>query len=174
MEFLTRWGQYLKHRHHDADARKLMTPAAQAYLAQKIAESEQQHDCEIRIYVEGGLPHHYLKREATARERAYVLFGKSGLWDSEDNNGVLIYLLMAEHAIEIVADRGLRRRVSDAQWQRVIAPLQKALKNKDFKTGIDAALGELTPLLTQSFPALADTVPAPLDPQPIETHYGAL
>lgn len=157
MKPLSRLGTVLKHRRHDADARKLMTPAAHDYLSAKIAQSEQQHTCEIRVVVEGGLPYHYLKRHASPRERAYVLFGKSGLWDSEDNNGVLIYLLMAEHAIEIMADRGLRARVPEQDWQRVIAPLQTAMKNKDFKTGIDAALDALTSILRAHFPAQAPT-----------------
>lgn len=171
MQFLKRIGKVLQHRWHDGAARKLMTPEAQKYLAQKIEESEQQHTCEIRVYVEGGLPYHYIKRNASASERAYVLFGKTGLWDTQDNNGVLIYLLMAEHAIEIMADRGLRSRVPDAQWQRVIEPLQMALKNNDFKTGIDAALGELTLILREEFPVHARDNNAQRENAGTASHY---
>ena len=75
-------------------------------LARRVAASEQRHSGEVRIYVEAGLPLSYLWRDATPRERAVAMFGKLRVWDTEQNNGVLIYLLLAEHAIEIVADRG--------------------------------------------------------------------
>ena len=76
-----------------------------------MAASERRHSGEIRVCVEAGLPLSYLWRGATARERAVTMFGKLRVWDTEHNNGVLIYLLLAEHRIEIVADRGLNRHV---------------------------------------------------------------
>ncbi len=77
-----------------------------------MAASEQRHTGEIRICVEAGLPLSYLWRDAPARASAPVmLFGKLRVWDTEHNNGVLIYLLLADHAIEIVADRGIDARV---------------------------------------------------------------
>src|SRR5439155_17490452 len=86
---------------------------------QRVAASETGHSGEIRVCVEAGLPWSYLRRHATPRERAVAMFGKLRVWDTEHNNGVLIYLLLAEHAIEIVADRGLSRHVAAAQWRTV-------------------------------------------------------
>ena len=85
---------------------------ALARIEARVAASEKRHSGEIRVVVEAGLPFSYLRRGATPRERAVALFGKLGVWDTERNNGVLIYLLLAEHAIEIVADRGLNRAVA--------------------------------------------------------------
>ena len=98
----------LKHRLVDeGDARRLLGKDALARIEARVAASEKRHSGEIRVVVEAGLPFSYLRRGATPRERAVALFGKLGVWDTERNNGVLIYLLLAERAIEIVADRGL-------------------------------------------------------------------
>eukprot|EP01034_Spumella_vulgaris_P014511 gene14511-18528_t len=100
--------RFLKHRWLDeADTRRAIPRDLLERLRQRVAASEKRHSGEIRIYVEAGLPTSYLLRNATARERAVAMFGKLRVWDTEHNNGVLVYLLLAEHAIEIVADRGL-------------------------------------------------------------------
>ena len=92
--------------------------------------SEKRHSGEVRICVEAALPASYLWRlgsktpiRALTRQRAVMMFGKLRVWDTEHNNGVLIYVLLAEHAIEIVADRGLLKHVSTAQWQDMVAYL---------------------------------------------------
>ena len=111
----------LKHRLYDEDdARRLLGKDALARIEARVAESEKRHSGEIRVVVEAGLPLSYLRRNATPRDRAVKLFGKLGVWDTERNNGVLIYLLLAEHAIEIVADRGLSRRVPPGEWQAMV------------------------------------------------------
>ena len=89
--------------------------SALARLQARVAASEATHSGEIRLCIEAGLPLSYLRRRATARERAVAMFGKLRVWDTAHNNGVLIYLLLAEHAIEIVADRGLSARVDAAE-----------------------------------------------------------
>ncbi len=115
---MNRWLRILKHRWLDeTDARRALDEAALARLAERVQRSERRHSGEIRVCVEAGLPLSYLWRDATPRERALAMFGKLRVWDTEHNNGVLIYLLLAEHAIEIVADRGLNRHVPPAQWQ---------------------------------------------------------
>ncbi|MDP3172207.1 MAG: TPM domain-containing protein, partial [Polaromonas sp.] len=111
----------LKHLWLDADDTRRAIPAAMLdRLQRRVAASEQRHSGEIRICVEAGLPLSYLWRGASARERAVTMFGKLRVWDTEHNNGVLIYLLLADHAIEIVADRGLARHVDAAQWQAMV------------------------------------------------------
>ena len=113
------------------------------------------HSGEIRVCVEAGLPLSYLWRGATARERAVTLFGKLRVWDTEHNNGVLIYLLLAEHRIEIVADRGLDRHVGAAQWQAIVGSMREAFRSGRFEDGLNAAIDAVDALLVQHFAARA-------------------
>ena len=100
----------LRHRWHDADdARRLLGEGAIGRIAERVRASELHHSGEIRVCVEAGLPFSYLWGDAPVRERALSMFGKLRVWDTDANNGVLIYVLLVEHRIEIVADRGLRR-----------------------------------------------------------------
>jgi uncharacterized membrane protein len=80
------------------------------------------------------------------------MFGKLGVWDTEHNNGVLIYLLLAEHAIEIVADRGLTRHVPQGQWDALVAGMREAFRAKRFEEGLARAIDEVHTLLVQHFP----------------------
>src|SRR5438552_2634778 len=117
----------LKHRWLDeTDARRALDGQALGRIEARVGESERGHSGEIRVCVEAGLPLSYLWRNATARERAVTLFGKLRVWDTAHNNGVLIYLLLAERRIEIVADRGLNRHVTPAQWQALIDGMAEA------------------------------------------------
>ncbi|HJV69516.1 TPM domain-containing protein, partial [Ideonella sp.] len=99
-----------------------------------------------------GLPLSYLWRGATARERAVAVFGKLRVWDTEANNGVLIYLLLAEHAIELVADRGLARVADEATWRAIVARLSHALHAGQFEDGLRDAVDEVDTLLRSQFP----------------------
>jgi uncharacterized membrane protein len=117
-----------------------------------VGASERRHSGEIRICVEAGLPMSYLWRDARPRERAITLFGKLRVWDTEDNNGVLIYLLLAEHAIEIVADRGIDARVSDDQWAAMAQRMGAAFRERRFEDGLTQALEEVSALLVEHFP----------------------
>jgi uncharacterized membrane protein len=144
----------LKHRWLDeADTRRAIPPDVMQRLAQHVAEGEKRHTGEVRIYVEAGLPFSYLWRDATARERAIAMFGKLGVWDTEQNNGVLIYLLLAEHAIEVVADRGVSRHVSPAQWQEIVRHMSAAFRAGQYEQGLVQAVDEVTALLVKHFPA---------------------
>ncbi|MES3003524.1 MAG: TPM domain-containing protein [Pseudomonadota bacterium] len=144
----------LRHRWMDeSDTRKAIPPDLVERLARRVAASEKRHGGEVRIYVEAGLPMSYLWRHATPRERAVAMFGKLRVWDTEQNNGVLIYLLLAERAIEIVADRGLSRVVPDAEWKVIVQRMGEALHAGRFEDGITQALEEVSALLVQHFPA---------------------
>jgi uncharacterized membrane protein len=151
---LARLGRILRHRWRDeSDTRRAIPPAVLQRLAGRVAASEQRHGGEIRIYVEAGLPLSYLWRDATPRERAIAMFGKLRVWDTEQNNGVLIYLLLAEHAIEVVADRGLARHVPDAQWQEIVAHMRDAFRAGRYEEGLAQAVDEVTALLVRHYPA---------------------
>ena len=142
----------LKHRRLDAaDAKRLLGSGALERLQARVAASEAAHSGEIRLCVEAGLPLSYLRRSATARERAVSMFGKLRVWDTMHNNGVLIYLLLAEHAIEIVADRGLSARVDAAEWQRIAQTMQTAFKSGQFEAGLNQAIDAVGALLAAHF-----------------------
>lgn len=150
-----RWQRILKHRWlDDADTRRAIPPSLLQSLAAHIAESERRHTGEIRIYVEAGLPLSYLWRDASARERAIAMFGKLGVWDTEQNNGVLIYLLLAEHAIEVVADRGVSRHVTPEQWQQIVRGMSEAFRAGRYEEGLRQAVDKVTELLVRHYPAV--------------------
>ncbi len=138
--------------HEDQAVRRAVPPALLARLAQRVAASEQRHGGEIRICVEGGLPNSYIWRGATARERAVAMFSKLRVWDTEKNCGVLIYLLLAEHAIEIVADRGITRHVPHTHWQSLVQAMGSAFREGRFEDGLTQALEEVSALLVAHFP----------------------
>ena len=141
----------LRHRWAEARLQSVLPDALVQQLTRQVADSEQRHTGQVRICVEAGLPAADVWRNASARERAVALFGKLGVWDTEDNNGVLIYLLLADHAIEIVADRGLARQVPPGTWQAVVAGMGEALRAGDHGRALTHALQEVTDLLAKHF-----------------------
>ena len=150
--WVQRLGRQLKHRILDRDASHTLPQAARTRIAQAIAASEAQHTGQIRVYVETALPWSYIRRDAPARERAVMEFAKQRVWDTEHNNGVLIYLLLTEHAIEIVADRAVARRVDTAQWQAIIASLGGDLRNGQYEEALRKAIAQVSLLLVKDFP----------------------
>ncbi len=151
----------LKHRWLDSsDARRAVPDDMADRLARRVAASEGRHSGEVRLCVEAALPTSYLWRlgarvplSSVVRERALTWFGRLRIWDTEDNNGVLIYLLLAEHAIEFVADRALAQRVAPAEWQAIVDRLGARLREGAFEDGLTQALEEVSALLVQHFPA---------------------
>jgi uncharacterized membrane protein len=143
----------LKHRWTDeTDVARVLDKAALMRLQQRVAASEKLHSGEIRISVEAGLPMSYLWRGLRARDRAIMLFGKLRVWDTEHNNGVLIYLLLAEHAIEIVADRGVNRRVPQAHWDALVQGMSGDFRAGRFEEGLSQAVDAVGAMLQQHFP----------------------
>ena len=143
-----------KHRMHDErDARRVLGKDALARIEQRVAASEKRHSGEIRVVVEAGLPLSYLRRHATPRDRAVALFGKLGVWDTERNNGVLVYLLLAERSIEIVADRGLSRHVPTSEWEAIAESMKSAFQAGDFEGGLLRAVDAVDALLVRHFAA---------------------
>ncbi|MEI8265295.1 MAG: TPM domain-containing protein [Betaproteobacteria bacterium] len=150
---LKRLTRLLRHRWLDeTDTRRALGPQALARIEQRIAASERQHTGEIRVCVEPGLPLSYLWRGAHARERAIAMFGKLRVWDTEANNGVLIYLLLAEHQIEIVADRGIARHVPPGHWESIVHGMREAFRAGRFEPGLMQAIEAVEALMLQHFP----------------------
>ncbi len=146
----------IKHRLLDeGDARRVLGPDALARIESRVAASEARHSGQIRVCVEAGLPLSYLLRHASARDRAVAMFGKLRVWDTAHNNGVLIYLLLAERAIEIVADRGIAGRVDAPAWTVIAAQMEAAFRGGEFAAGLDRAIDAVDALLVQHFPRFA-------------------
>ena len=153
---MNRIARLLKHRSLDeTDARRALGDAALERLGARVAASERGHSGEIRICVEAGLPLSYLWRGASARERAVAMFGKLRVWDTEHNNGVLIYLLLAEHRIEIVADRGIDRRAGAAHWHGLVERMSQAFREGRYEAGLEQAVDAVDELLRSHFPLAA-------------------
>jgi uncharacterized membrane protein len=149
---MNRWTRIFRHRWLDErDAQRALGADALARLQQRVEASERQHSGEIRLCIEAGLPLSYLWRGATPRERALAMFGNLGVWDTEQNNGVLIYLLLADHAIEIVADRGLSRHVPDEHWRSLTQQMSAAFKAGRFEQGLADAVDAVDALLRRHF-----------------------
>src|SRR5258706_8520090 len=141
------------HRWFDeSDTRRALKPEVVERLRQRVAAGERHHSGEIRVCVEAGLPLSYLWRGLTPRDRAITMFGKLRVWDTAHNNGVLIYLLLAEHAIEIVADRGIHAHVGDTQWSLIVGGMREAFRARRYEEGLNAAIDAVDALLRQRFP----------------------
>lgn len=157
---MNKWLRLIRHRWMDAsDTRRTVPDEMATRLATWVAASEQRHTGQIRLCVESALPTSYLWRvgqatplPAVVRQRALAWFGRLRVWDTERNNGVLIYLLLAERAIELVADRGLASRVPTAQWQAMVNGLSTCLQQGDVEDGLTQALGEVSAVLVEHFP----------------------
>jgi len=150
---MNRWLRILRHRWVDeTDVQRALGANALARLEQRVRASERRHSGEIRLCVEPGLPLSYLWRGLSARQRAISMFGKLRVWDTEQNNGVLIYLLLAEHAIEIVADRGVARVVPQSHWQEVVAGMREAFRAGRFEDGLAQAVDAVDAMLAAHFP----------------------
>ena len=154
----------LKHRWLDSsDTRRRVNDAMAERLTRRVAASERRHSGEIRVCVEAALPLSYLWRldrrtpmKALVRQRAMSWFGRLRVWDTADNNGVLIYLLLAEQSIEFVADRGLSTRVSPSQWQDMVNRLAAQLREGRLEDGLTQALEEVSAVLVAQFPQEPD------------------
>lgn len=150
---LHRIARLLRHRWRRGSLPSALRGAALERLTQKVAQSEKRHSGQIRICLEGGLPTSYLWRSATARERAITLFGKLRVWDTEQNNGVLIYLLLADRAVEVVADRGLAKYVAPQRWEQLVASMGESLRSGYYEKALNHAIEEISALLEQQFPS---------------------
>lgn len=173
---VTRWSRMKRMVKHiwldEADLKRFVSPAMLDRLQEKIMASEKQHSGEIRICVEAGLPWRALWRDTSTAEmtraRAVVLFSEMKVWDTANNNGVLIYVLLAEHSIEIVADRGLNPLVGSQDWRTLISAMGEAFRQGKFEEGLMRGIEKISVTLQQYFPVkAADTNPNELPDRPM-------
>lgn len=121
-----------------------------------IKASEATHSGEIRFAVEGALHPTPLSKGQSARERALEVFSQLRVWDTEHNNGVLIYLLLADRDVEIVADRGIHARVDSQQWETICRTLEVAFKQANYEEGVISGIQAITQHLIAHYPAHGD------------------
>ena len=136
-------GQRLLRRHFG--------PAVMARLHQAIRGAERRHLGEIVIAVEAAAPPHL----RDSRLRALEVFGRLRVWDTAQATGVLLYLLLADHKIEIVADRGVTARVDDAVWPRICAALRDRFQAGRYEEGVLEALAAIDAELLRAWPAVS-------------------
>ncbi|MCS6786897.1 MAG: TPM domain-containing protein [Thiobacillaceae bacterium] len=152
-------GRVLKHLlYPDWLARRAFPPAVMARIERAIADSEAQHRGELRFAVEASLPLIPLLSGCSARARALAVFAELGVWDTEENNGVLIYLLMADRDVEIVADRGIARQVPAERWQAICAAMEAHFRAGRHCDGVLAGIAALTALLRPLYPRSGEPV----------------
>jgi uncharacterized membrane protein len=120
-------------------------------IEEAIKASERRHRGEIRFAVEGPLPMARL-RHAT-RQRAREIFADLDVWDTEENTGVLLYVQLVDHSIEIVADRGIAARVSQADWDAICRAMESRFRSGDYLAGALEAIEGVTGILERHFPA---------------------
>lgn len=135
--------------------RRAFPPAAMAAIEQAIARSETRHRGEVRFAVEAALDVPGLLAGQPARQRALEVFSQLGVWDTEENNGVLIYLLLADRDVEIVADRGFNALVGPAEWEAICRTMEAALRRGEFEHAVLGAIEAVTLLLARHFPPRA-------------------
>lgn len=121
-------------------------------IEQAVVASELRHSGELRIALEASLEPLPVLRGQSVRARAEEAFGSLRVWDTEGDSGVLIYLQMVDHRIEIVADRGISRRVAHDEWDAICRRMEAAFREGRFEEGVVHAVDEITELLACHFP----------------------
>jgi uncharacterized membrane protein len=133
--------------------RQYFDAAGMVAIETAITESEARHGGEIRFIVEPALSPLEVLRDITPRERALEWFARAGVWDTEANNGVLIYLLLADHDVEIVADRGFNGRVTPEEWAAICHTMEQAFHRGAYVDGVVAGVQAVGELIRRHYPA---------------------
>jgi uncharacterized membrane protein len=121
-------------------------------IQREIAAQEKRHGGEVFFVVEAELTSGQLWRELSSRDRAREVFALQGVWNTEDNNGVLIYVLLAERHVEIVADRGIDRKVAPEEWQRIVQEMNGRFHDGRYEEGAIGGVRGVSDLLATHFP----------------------
>jgi uncharacterized membrane protein len=137
---------------HHWRARRVFTPRVLADIEQAIKAGEATHCGQLRFVVEGALDGRPLFRNQPARERALDIFSHLRIWDTAHNNGVLIYLLLADRKVEIVADRGIDSKVGAARWETICRDMEADFRSGQFKAGIIKGIAAVSRELAKHFP----------------------
>ncbi len=132
--------------------RRAFSPSVLRQIEEAIARGEHTHRGQVCFAVEGALPPLRVLRKLTPRERALEVFGLLRVWDTEENAGVLIYLLLADRDVEIVADRGIDRAVDAGAWQRICTEMESRFARGEYGDGVITGIESISRVLAQHFP----------------------
>ncbi len=127
-------------------------PASLHKIEASIHQSENQHSGEIRFAVESSLGFFQLLQGTPCFNRAVDVFSELRIWDTEQNNGVLIFLLLADRKVEIIADRGLNNEIAESEWQHICQLMENSFRKHEFEAGVIKGVNEITQLLIKHSP----------------------
>lgn len=149
-----KFSRLLKHASTTERAASRIFPGpVQERLQHAITEGESGHRGEIMLIIEAAMPLRKIWRGVSTRQRALDLFGTYRVWDTEENNGVLLYFNIAERSAELIADRAAARAITDPEWNAICSPMLAAFKRGEFEQGALAAIQSIHDELTEAFPA---------------------
>ena len=150
------WARAMRHLFADQwSVRRAFPASAMRAIRSMTGEQESRHGGELRFAVEASLPWLKLWHGQSARSRAVELFGQLRIWDTEHNNGVLIYLLLADRRVEIIADRGIDGKVGEANWSVICREMQQAFAAGRFENGVNSGIVAISDLLALHYPPAA-------------------
>jgi uncharacterized membrane protein len=135
------------------EAARIFPPATLEAIAEAITAGEQTHRGEVRLVVEKSLPLSAVWEGIGNRQRALALFADYGIWDTDDNCGVLLYVNLADRKVDIVADRGINRRIDPTTWQAICNTLTAGFAQGRFHDATLEAIAQVNALLRQHFPS---------------------
>ena len=147
-------------------ARRCFGPGVMSAIEREVGLQEKRHRGELRFVVEAELTSAQLWNDLSSRDRARQVFAEQGVWNTEENTGVLIYLLLADRRVEIVADRGITARVPESEWQAICRTMEGHFRDGRFEEGALAGIRQVSELLARHFPGGADN-PDELPNRPI-------
>jgi uncharacterized membrane protein len=136
-------------------ARQIFPPDVLARIEQAIRRGEATHSGQVRFVVEGALDGVPLFRNQPARARALDVFSHLRIWDTAHNNGVLIYLLLADRDVEIIADRGIDAKVGAAGWESICHAMESEFASGQFERGVIGGIEAVSRELARHFPPQA-------------------
>ena len=135
-----------------AVVRRVFPRTALDAIERAISTTETQHDGQIRFAVEAGLDVIPLLAGQSAQQRAIEVFSQLGIWDTENNNGVLIYLLLADRDVEIIADRGVNAKLGKEVWEQICHAMETSFREGKFEQGVIDGIHSISRLLAQHYP----------------------
>jgi len=147
------WGRWFRHLFATrADLGRAFPPQALAAIEAAITATEQAHSGEVRFAIEASLEPGEVWGGRTPRDRALEVFAGLGVWDTEANNGVLVYVLLADHDMQIVADRGFNGRVAPEEWTAICDAMEVRFRAGDYAAGAVEGVRRVGEVVARHFP----------------------
>ncbi len=135
-----------------AKGRRMFPPEALARLGQAITAGELRHRGEVRLIVENSMPSDLIQADVSNRQRALGLFAEYAVWDTADRCGVLLYVNLAEHKVDIVVDRNIGQKIDPSIWQQICTTMTQGFKLGQFEQSTLSAIEQVNALLAEHFP----------------------